>query len=41
MSVVAETFYTDHLSGVPLQTLNQLIKIVCADGNQLLYLDYV
>ena len=39
MSVVAETFY--NLSNVSLQLLNQMIKIECADGNQLPYLGYV
>ena len=41
ISSVSETFWKDHLSDVPLEPLNDFVKIECADGNRLKYLGYI
>jgi hypothetical protein len=39
VSTVSENYYREHISS-PLQTLDTLLDIECADGQQLPYIGY-
>ncbi len=41
VSVVAEKFYMEHLSNIPINAIGDILNIECADGNQLPYRGYI
>jgi len=41
ISSISKQFYEDHLSHLELKSLDNLLKIQCADGNNLPYLGYI
>lgn len=41
VSTVSWTFYDQHLKHIPLEPLEKIINIECADGNSLLYHGYI
>ena len=41
VSVISNSFYTEHLSNIEILPINQILKIECADGQQLPYLGYI
>ena len=41
VSVLSQSFYNDHLSELPLHSIDNILQIECADGNNLPYAGYV
>ena len=41
VSVVAEKFYNEHLSQIPINPIGDILNIECADGKQLPYIGYI
>ena len=41
VSTVSESFYLQYLANQPIQTLNHILHIECADGEEMPYLGYI
>ena len=41
VSNVSESFYLQYLANQPIQTLNHILHIDCADGEEMPYLGYI